>query len=276
LTRRFDPENRAMFLLQRFWLKTLHGCLFSTALCCIGCGAPEHGPFDDSWTSHRHVAHALGAIRGQTYTNSLEAFENAYEVGFRVMEVDLQFTSDGHLVAAHDWQTFHGRAPTLSDWLEHMESLDLTGLTAGDLVELLVRHPDMYLILDPKKDVKEALRVLVELTPSANRSQLIPQSYQVNPRGVLKVYPFRSLLITIYRTWATSAQILFSVRRNSIGVVTIPDNRADPEFVRRLREAGARVYVHTINDHERWEQLESMGVHGIYTDSILPSRPDTM
>ena len=40
------------------------------------------------------VAHALGGVDGQTYTNSVEAFEKSYRDGLRWFEVDLQRTAD--------------------------------------------------------------------------------------------------------------------------------------------------------------------------------------
>ena len=49
------------------------------------------------------VAHALGSIEGIAYTNSKEALVNSYQNGFRLFECDLIMTSDGQIVACHDW-----------------------------------------------------------------------------------------------------------------------------------------------------------------------------
>ena len=50
------------------------------------------------------IAHAGGAIYGFRLTNSLEALEEAYACGHRVLEVDLSLTSDGEIVLIHDWE----------------------------------------------------------------------------------------------------------------------------------------------------------------------------
>src|SRR5690606_19320291 len=49
------------------------------------------------------VAHAGGAIYGFKLTNSLEALEESYENGFKLIEMDFEWTSDGKVVAIHDW-----------------------------------------------------------------------------------------------------------------------------------------------------------------------------
>ena len=49
------------------------------------------------------IAHAGGEIDGYTYTNSLEAMNLSYSKGCKIFELDIIETSDGKLVAAHDW-----------------------------------------------------------------------------------------------------------------------------------------------------------------------------
>ncbi|MEZ9481246.1 glycerophosphodiester phosphodiesterase family protein [Vibrio splendidus] len=53
------------------------------------------------------IAHAGGGINGLKYTNSLDAIEQSIEHGFKMVELDLLISSDGRIVAVHDWKTFH-------------------------------------------------------------------------------------------------------------------------------------------------------------------------
>lgn len=53
------------------------------------------------------IAHAGGGINGLKYTNSLEAMEQSIEHGFKMIELDLLISSDGRIVAVHDWKSFH-------------------------------------------------------------------------------------------------------------------------------------------------------------------------
>jgi glycerophosphoryl diester phosphodiesterase len=52
------------------------------------------------------IAHAGGKIDGFIYTNSLEALNSSYKKGCLLFELDIQETSDGKLIAVHDWEEF--------------------------------------------------------------------------------------------------------------------------------------------------------------------------
>jgi len=80
------------------------------------------------------VAHAFGPIEGHAYTNSLEAFQHNYARGFRVFECDQVLLADGTVLVAHDG----------------LEANRYTILRSDDLLQLLVDHPDVFLIPDPK------------------------------------------------------------------------------------------------------------------------------
>ena len=66
---------------------------------------------------NRFIAHAGGQMDKHKYLNSLEGLNYYYDKGFRNFELDLIFTSDNFLVAAHDWKTwqrhtkFEGKLP---------------------------------------------------------------------------------------------------------------------------------------------------------------------
>ena len=46
------------------------------------------------------IAHAMGGIDGQVYTDSLEAWEENYKRGYRVFEVDLRVLDDATVVCS--------------------------------------------------------------------------------------------------------------------------------------------------------------------------------
>ena len=49
------------------------------------------------------IAHAGGGIKGQNYSNSIEALDLNYAKGFRYFEIDFSWSSDRQLVCLHDW-----------------------------------------------------------------------------------------------------------------------------------------------------------------------------
>lgn len=57
----------------------------------------------DGFTAYRLIAHAMGSIRDQPYTNAYEAMIANYEKGTRVFEIDFMLTSDRKAVARHEW-----------------------------------------------------------------------------------------------------------------------------------------------------------------------------
>ncbi|MNR41540.1 Glycerophosphoryl diester phosphodiesterase family protein [compost metagenome] len=48
----------------------------------------------------------------------------------------------------------------------------------------------------------------------------------------------------------------------------MPSTRATRSFVQKLKKAGARVYVNTVNDEVEIVKLSRLGVDGFYTDFV--------
>lgn len=74
----------------------------------------------------RFIAHAGGSIDGHRRTNSLEAMNLSYKLGFRLFELDILKTSDGEYVAVHDWELWGRKTgykgvlpPTLKSFMAH-------------------------------------------------------------------------------------------------------------------------------------------------------------
>lgn len=106
------------------------------------------------------VAHAGGSIDGHIYTNSREAVENSLKNGFKFIEIDFLVTSDGHLVAAHDWKKFGemtGRDTITSLPLEEIKKLNIYNryhiLSGKDITEIMEKHQDMILVTDKIRDI---------------------------------------------------------------------------------------------------------------------------
>ena len=54
------------------------------------------------YTKYHFISHSGGGIDGKNFSNSLEAWNESYEKGNRLFDVDMMFTQDGVLVARHD------------------------------------------------------------------------------------------------------------------------------------------------------------------------------
>ena len=245
--------------------------------------------FSYDWVETRQpVAHALGGIDGNTYTNSKEAFEYNYDKGLRVFEADFQLTAEGVLVLLHDWP--HFRSITGNEALDEPMSYAqfksqtimgrYTPLTCEDLMALMLTHPDAYIITDTKdKDIEFVKAQMSQLVWHAHQfdpailDRIIIQIYSEEMlHYVMDAYPFSSVLITLYQfgSWRTDEDIINYCLSNGIRVVTVPLDRMNAEFATKINNAGLYSYVHTVNDFDRIWELLDMGVTGIYTDFATP------
>ncbi|WP_289750584.1 glycerophosphodiester phosphodiesterase family protein [Muribaculum intestinale] len=110
-----------------------------------------------------YIAHGGGAVDGNMRTNSLEAVEHAISKGVKYIELDLQQTCDGRLVAAHDWCTFNqltGR-DTLSDRVpayNEFKACRILGrykpMTYETIDSVFSSNSDIILVTDKIKDIE--------------------------------------------------------------------------------------------------------------------------
>ncbi|WP_431086542.1 phosphatidylinositol-specific phospholipase C/glycerophosphodiester phosphodiesterase family protein [Paenibacillus sp. 8b26] len=252
-----------------------------------GQSTEEHTGF----TTHRVISHAMGAVDGLAYTNAREAFMNNYKKGSRVFEVDLMFTSDGHLVARHEWtESFTeqmqqeqavGKEQGGKPWsYKQFKNTPIYGsytpVDWNDVLDLLEKYPDAYVVTDTKEqDPAQIKQLFAQLTRQVQEknpellSRIAPQIYDEEMLRTLRsIYPYTSIIYTLYATEDTDDQIIRFVQQNDITAVTLPENRVSGALVESLRQAGAVCYVNTINDLKDAADYEQMGVRGFYTDVL--------
>lgn len=218
------------------------------------------------------VAHAGGAIYGFRYTNSLEALEKSYENGFKLIEVDFEWTTDNQIVAIHDWgpmveRLFMTEAKIFS--LEEFKNTkafqNLTLMELKALVEWLKNHPDVYIITDAKKRNIDFLKVISEIYPDIQK-QIIPQIYYFTEYRPAKEMGYENIILTLYRLDNSDKEILNFVSMNPVFAVTMPIERGFSPLPSMLQDINVPTYIHTVNDLFTYEKLRDNGVFGIYTD----------
>lgn len=244
------------------------------------------------YDEHFYIAHACGGIDTHEYTNSLEAFEQNYELGHRVFEVDLNFTSDDVLVAVHDWgneklKELYGihRAdaldgvPLSSEEFSKVSAYgEYTTMNFQDVIDLMIKYPDVYIVLDTKafdqitiqKQYNSILNEILQYEDIAKR--IIPQIYnQEMYYTVMNYYSWDSIIFTMYGVldWKPD-QIIDFCKEENIDVVTTFPGRAEASFIMSLKEQGQKIYMHTFNTMEEVNKMITMGADGIYTDYLYP------
>ena len=141
----------------------------------------------DQYNPYGFVAHAFGLIEGHAYTNSLEAFQRNYARGFRVFECDQVLLADGTVLVAHDGlEANYGLnkpfpQATWADLAGHRYKNRYTILRSDDVLQLLVDHPDVYIIPDPKYARPDIYRAYVRKAAQMGRSTCWNGSSRTSP-----------------------------------------------------------------------------------------------
>jgi glycerophosphoryl diester phosphodiesterase len=227
-------------------------------------------------------AHRGGA--GDSPENTLPAFENAVQLGYRHVETDVHVTADGVLLAFHD-----DRLDRVTDRTGAIVDLPWREVAAArvdgtepipTLEELLGSFPDLRINIDPKADGSvEPLIEVIERTGAIDRvcvgsfsdrritrirSRLGPRlCTSPGPRGIARLRA------------AATARFLPAPRRlaGRHGCVQVPVRGAgitivEPGFIDLCHRLDLQVHVWTIDDPDEMHRLLDLGVDGIMTDRV--------
>jgi glycerophosphoryl diester phosphodiesterase len=205
--------------------------------------------------------------------NTIESFEAALEHGVDMIEFDVLRALDGRLVLAHDHEDAAGREPlTLEEGLDHFAGeayagveLDVDmklpgyeqeivhGLLSRDLAERSLVST-MY---------PESLDRLGELAPGLRRGWSVPRVRRNWVRSPLAVPAY-----AVARVMRARLPRQAAARIASGGCEAIMAHRmlVSRRLVRKVHEAGGKLYVWTVDDAPRIQALERLGVDGVITN----------
>lgn len=230
------------------------------------------------------LAHQGG--KSEQTENSMSAFANAEKLGYRYLDIDLQVTSDGVLVAHHDdsLERLTGIAGTVAErtWAELSEARLPNGEPLARFEDLLAAHPDALWNIEVKSE--EATRPVV----AEIRKHGIDQRVCLNAFSDLRMRKIRKAAAGLNPGYSTpiastlwlklASYIPFLPYRTSAQVTQSPvKDRGipvlDERFVNRAHKQGLLAIVWTINDRTEMARLLDIGVDGILTDepTILKS-----
>jgi glycerophosphoryl diester phosphodiesterase len=228
------------------------------------------------------MAHRGGARAGPNIENTMAAFQNAVDLGYRYVETDVQATADGRVILFHDESP--ERLIGVPGAIARMDWADVARLRVNGsepiplLSEMLSSWPDLKVNIDAKarSTVAPLARAVEEhrawdrvcvasFSPWRMRdlrSALGPRvAYGLTPWGVagMRFLPGT----TLKDRWLTGCGPVLQVppRRFGIPLVT-------RRFVDSVHDTGRHIHVWTINDPQRMRSLLDLGVDGIISDRI--------
>jgi glycerophosphoryl diester phosphodiesterase len=225
-------------------------------------------------------AHRGGAADG--LENTMAAFQQAVDLGYRYVETDVHATSDGVLLAFHD-PTLE-RVPGMAGRIGTLPWARVSQARVGGtepiptLEELLGTWPELRVNIDvkdlaataPLVDVIRRTRAIDRVYVAAfSERRVAAVRRALGPRLCTALGPTR---VALLRAAATSRPASLLAPR-SVPCAQVPDRVGALRLVTaRLVELAhrhdVRVHVWTIDDADEMRRLLDLGVDGIMTDRI--------
>ncbi len=226
--------------------------------------------------NNRYIAHAGGEVNGIKSTNTKDALDQSYAKGFRLFELDIIETSDGKLVAAHDWKMwarftdYAGTLPpSLAEFKKHKIYGDYTTMDVTDINDWFAAHPDATLVTDKVNDpiafanaFVDKNRLIMELfSPMA-----VEEAAKNGINTMMSQEPLMAIVGDKLNYLAVNNVKYVAVSRRIISSQT--------KLLLQLRNQGIKVYVYNVNfdagKDETYVQENEIGlVYGMYADKWM-------
>ena len=229
-------------------------------------------------TYEKVIAHGGGAWRGMETTNSVEALNAAIKNGFKMIELDMEISSDQKIIMLHDWDrtamyyygTSFDQKISQSRFLNLSVYGSLEVLTFEKLAKIMEKNQGFKIITDTKGDNLELLTKISKEYPNLV-SRIVPQIYDYDQWSEVKAQGYTDIILTLYAMPDLDLQKLVSfVQDHDIYAVTMPDYLAEKGYCSQLSKKGIIVYVHPVSSFEDAKQFIKMGTYGVYSGTLLP------
>ncbi len=214
------------------------------------------------------IAHAAGAIDDKTYTNSLEALDKAINNHFKFIELDLVETTDGHILAAHDWPSFHAitghrhqQEPiSLSEAKQRKIFGKYTPIFDEDILSVFENNPELILVTDKMNNFD-----LLERYFSPLKNRMIVEVFSIDKynEAYKRGFPYPAFCVK------KNIDRLNEALKNNVSIITF-DMRAEHSFFEKIKQSGLISLGYTSNQLKFVQ--ENTFINGIYTDRLVPQR----
>lgn len=195
--------------------------------------------------------------------NTLEAFEQAVDIGVDGIETDIRLSGDRKAILFHDRVSADGREVAT---LSRQELSDISGYSVPTVEEALERIPDVLWNLEIKSpDCVQTAKLIVNRFAATRRLLItsfwhdIVEEFRTSTTAecgiLLAQRPFNDVTVT---------QLLPDPKK--IGTIVWDFDMLDPNLIRSAREHGIRTLVYGAETVKEHLHLLEIGVDGIITD----------
>lgn len=223
--------------------------------------------------NQRYIAHAGGEVNGIKSTNTRDALNQNYAKGFRLFELDIIETSDGKLVAAHDWNMWARFTdyvgtlpPSHAEFKKHKiygdySTMDLEGINAW-----FAAHPDAILVTDKVNDPMAFANAFVDkerLIMELFSFMAIEEASKIGINAMISQEPLMDIVGDKFNYLAVNNIKYAALSRRIID--------SETKLLLQLRDHGIKVYVYNVNfdagKDEKYVLENEIGlVYGMYAD----------
>ena len=221
------------------------------------------------------------AHRGGTeaaFENTYEAFADAYALGYRWFETDVQISKDGFLYSFHDNNL--KRIVGINTNINQLNSEDLdqiliSGKHRIPRLDLLLRKfPDVTFNLDAK-NIHAAKALVTLLNSDKSFQNVCLGSFSYKTMNYMREFLKRDLPMS-FSQWEVFSLIL-NIKFNkdakyNASYLQIPKSYLGYKLISKklldyCKKNGIKVHVWTINERNEMKNLIGIGVDGIMTDN---------
>ncbi len=235
--------------------------------------------------SKMKILHAGGKVhikdKSYSYLNIIDTFSQAYSNGYRYFEYDFVITSDDRLVGAHEYEYLKGYGKSNRILYEEYVTTPIlgkfTGVTIENLIPLLERYIDTYIVVDTKEtDYVKFYNILVceleRFLPSDKLKnyikRFIPEIYDKQMWGELKEnYLFEQFIFSNYKANYSTNEILKYFSDERIKYISL--KKYSFRNCGKIKRNNKKVVFHTVNNKFTAGFLVRFkSAYGFYIDNL--------
>lgn len=232
---------------------------------------------------NRYLIHAFGDYKGQKYSNTREALEDAYAKGYRYFETDVKvIMPERKMVLSHGWNE---NTCKKTGMVYKPEFENMTGelfmqqkikgmhvMDGDDLREFMKAHPDTYFEIDffrgKYKTKTKALLKTFENDMELLDRMVIQTANRESFDDIDQIHHFKNYQVILRPEWVDAWEDNIDYAyENGIATIAISKARLKEDYIKVLQTAGLNVMVYTFKQKdEQTERLLSLGVNTICID----------
>lgn len=204
--------------------------------------------------------------------NTLTAFNHAFDLGADYIEIDVQQTADGVVIVNHDYtfeRIFSHPGKVWEMTYDEIRALSspLTGECPPTLYEVLTLcDPQSNLLIELKNNghnpsLPEAVYEILAEYDCLERAIIQSPSYRM-------IHEFKQLAPETQCGYILSFALGQYAQLDSADFFSIDKDFVDESVLKLVHSLGKDLYVWTVNDETRIQELHALGVDGIITDEL--------